>query len=100
MEFCRNLLNHVFITLQNALTSEVTLVSHGNSKYLTFYRHYLVLLLGRFYNSVSFWITMMIVQLKYICMFTISFLPYRAGSGHYTAFAINDGRLHFVCIFI
>ena len=25
-------------------------------------------------------------------MFTVYFLSYRAGSGHYTAFAINDGR--------
>ena len=35
-----------------------------------------------------------------MCVFTVCFLSYRAGSGHYTAFAINDGRLHFICIFI
>jgi len=57
-------------------------------------------LLGKYYNSKSFCIRMLIVQLKYIYVLTVCFLSYRAGSGHYTAFAINDGRLRFIRIFM
>jgi len=33
-------------------------------------------------------------------MITVGFSFYRAGSGHYTAFAINDGRFCFFCIYM
>ena len=77
----------------------VQIIDIQYSIWMILYEHNFFLL-GRYYNSKSFCIRMVIVQLQYIYMFTVCFLSYRAGSGHYTAFAINDGRLHFKFIFI